>query len=262
MLKQYCRTYRGKSIPVQLSFIRGRLFLVQGAENIVSLWKSSQVSTATAVHDFYLKQIFGMPDKALKLYAADDSGCYNEPHAFSNVKPENRIDHITYQDLNRLLSGPGLNPFFNRFTENLISRLQSIGVAKGWTDMEDLWALFKYKVTPAAIEAMCGSSIMCLTPSIAEDLWAYDSTIPDLVKGLPRWWVPKSYAKRDHILQSIKNWHAFARAHFDETQIGPDGDWDPHFGSEFIRSRQRTFPRMDGMDHDAVAASDLGALWA
>ena len=203
-----------------------------------------------------------MPSKALELYTADNSGCYHEPHALSTVKPENRIDHITYQALNRFLSGPGLNPFFNRFTENMIARLRDLGICAEWRDMKDLWGLFKYNITPAAIQAMCGSSLMSLTPDIAEQLWTYDSAIPDLVRGLPKWWVPMSYAKRDRILQSIKDWHTFVRAHIDETQTGPDGDWDPHCGSEFIRSRQRTFPKMDGMDHDAIAASDLGAIWA
>ena len=41
-----------------------------------------------------------------------------------------------------------------------------------------------------------------------------------------------------------------------------DKDWDPHFVSEFIRLRQITFPKMDGMDDEAIAASDLGAIWA
>ncbi|KAL8732665.1 MAG: hypothetical protein Q9166_002641 [cf. Caloplaca sp. 2 TL-2023] len=103
---------------------------------------------------------------------------------------------------------------------------------------------------------------MALNPSIADDLWAYDSGIPDLVKGLPRWWASDSYSKRDHILQSIKTWHAHARENFDRSQIGPDGDWDTQFGSRFIRERQRSFPQMDGMDDDAMAASDLGAIWA
>ena len=178
-----------------------------------------------------------MPNKALKLYTDDNSGCYNEPHAYSNVKANNRIDHITHQALSRFLPGPGLNPFINRFTENLICRLQQLESTSEWLIMEDLWGLFESKVTPAAIEAMCGSSLLSLAPSIADDLWAYDSAKPDLVKGLPRWYVPRSYAKRDHILQSIKGWHQYARAHFDETQIGLDGDWDPNLGSEFICSR-------------------------
>ena len=78
-----------------------------------------------------------MPDHALELYTADNSGCYKEPHADSNVKPENRIDHITHQALNRFLSGPGLDPFFNRFTENLIDRLQGLEIGCKWLEMED-----------------------------------------------------------------------------------------------------------------------------
>ena len=262
VLRELHSTFHGKPIPVRLTFVYGQLFLIQGANNIVSVWKSSQASTATAVHNFYLKQIFGMPNTALKLYTADNSGCYHEPTAFSSVKPDNRVDYITHQALSRFLSGPGLNPLFNRFTENLIRCLQDFRVGRQWMDMEDLWSLFKTKVTPAAIQAMCGTSICSLIPCIADDLWTYDSAIPDLIKGLPRWWVPDSYAKRDRMLQNIKRWHVLARERFDETQIGSDRDWDPHFGSEFIRSRQKTFSKMDGMDEDAVAASDLGAIWA
>jgi len=262
MLILWIRDYRGKATPVQLKFPLGRVFLVQGHKNFCSLWKSSQASTATAVHNFYLKNIFGMPDKALELYTADNSGCYDEPRSGSNVKQANRVDHITHKALSRFLSGPGLDPFFSRFTENLIRNLQMLEIGDQWVEMDDLWGLFKSKITPAAIEAMCGSSILALTPKIADDLWAYDSAIPDLVKGLPRWWAPDAYAKRDDILKSIKKWHASAREHFDGSQKGDDEDWDPQFGSEFIRSRQKTFPRMDGMDDDAIAASDLGAIWA
>lgn len=203
-----------------------------------------------------------MPKEALKLYTEDDSGCNKEPRPGCSTKPANRIDYITHQALNRFLSGPGLNPLFDRFTESLIHRLQYLELKDEWKCREDLWSFYKDNVTPAALEAMCGSSLMSLAPSFSRDLWAYDAGIPDLVKGLPRWLAPRSYAKRDHILDKIKKWHAYARKHYKESSIAPDGDWDPHFGSEFIRSRQKTFPAMDGMDDNAMAASDLGAIWA
>ncbi|KAL8819574.1 MAG: hypothetical protein Q9223_002018 [Gallowayella weberi] len=254
--------YGNEVVPAQIKLLRSRLFLVQGRKNIQSVWRLSQGSAATPQHNFYLKQIFGMPDKALRLYTADDSGCLDEPRSYSTVKPENRIDHITHKALSRFLSGPGLDPFFDRFTKNMMRNLGSLGIGHEWMRLEDLWALFRSNITSAAIEAMCGSAIMALHPSFADDLWAYDSGIPDLVKGLPRWWVSGSYAKRDHILRSIKSWHAYARKNFDASRIGPDGDWDPIFGSRFIRERQDIFPRMDGMDDDGMAASDLGAIWA
>ena len=238
------------------------MFLVQGAQEIASVLKCSETSAATTVHVFFLKHIFGMPDQALKLYASDDSGCHTQPQPSSNVKPEDRIDYITHQALSRFLAGPGLKPFFNRFTEGIILQLRCLRVGGDWIAMEDLWTLFQSTITPAALEAMCGSDLLALVPTFAEDLWAYDSAIPDLVRGLPRWWVPGSYAKRDKMLRHIKNWHAFAKSRFHESHIGPDGDWDPHFGSEFMRSRQKTFPTMNGMTRDAMAASDLGAIWA
>ncbi|MCJ1267978.1 hypothetical protein MMC22_007864 [Lobaria immixta] len=203
-----------------------------------------------------------MPKTALKLYTADDSGCHHEPHPLSHVKPENRVDYITRQSLNRFLNGPGLMPFFDRFTKNLINRLLDLDVNSEWREMPDLWGLFKKQITSAAVEALCGPTLMSLTPNMAENLWAYDEGIPNLVKGVPRWWAPKSYARRDRLLKSIKDWHAFAKSHFDQTKIDSDEHWDPYFGSEFFRSRQDFFAKMDGMSDDAVAASDLGVMWA
>ena len=158
-------SYRGKPIPVRFTFAQGQLFLVQGAENIVSLSKSSQVSTATAVHNFYLRQILGMTARAFKLFTDGYLGCHNAPLAYSKVKADYRIDYITHQALGRFLSA-----FLNRFTENLIHRLQKLEVSVEWLDMEDLWGLFKSKGTPSAIETMCGSSLLSPTPSIADDL--------------------------------------------------------------------------------------------
>ena len=74
--------------------------------------------------------------------------------------------------------------------------------------------------------------------------------------------VPKAYGRRDKLLGNIKEWHATARATFEESCIAADGDHDPYRGSEFIRSRQLMFAGFDGFDADACASSDLGFLWA
>ena len=114
------------------------------------------MSTATAAHSSYLKQIFGMPERALKLYIADNSGCFEEPNLSTAVKPQNRVDHIMHKAIRRFLSGPGLDPLFNRFTDNVIGRLQGLEIGNEWIELEDLWGFFKSKITSAAIEAVCG----------------------------------------------------------------------------------------------------------
>lgn len=74
--------------------------------------------------------------------------------------------------------------------------------------------------------------------------------------------IPEAYETRDKLLGNIKQWHAYARKHFDGTKIDVDGDADPFWGSEFIRARQDMFMSMDGFDYDALASSDFGAIWA
>jgi hypothetical protein len=39
-------------------------------------------------------------------------------------------------------------------------------------------------------------------------------------------------------------------------------EWEPFFGSKLIRDCLRGFGAIDGYDADALAATDLGSLWA
>lgn len=63
------------------------------------------------------------------------------------------------------------------------------------------------------------------------------------------------------MLDAVKIWQEHARANFDGSAVGADGD-DPFWGSSFFRERQEMFLEMDGYDHAAVASQDFGAIWA
>jgi hypothetical protein len=99
-------------------------------------------------------------------------------------------------------------------------------------------------------------------PDFAENLATYIKYTPTLSKGLPRCFVPSAYALRDKLMDNVKCWHRIAQASFREDSVDGDGDADPFWGSEFIRSRQKMFRGFKGFDKDAAAASDLGFIWA
>lgn len=214
------------------------------------------------IHSFCLTYFFGMPKKAVNIYSLDDSGSYHQPHPESNVKPENRVDYRTNQSLLRFLSGPGLSPFFERFRKNLTKRLYGLEIGDSWIEMPDFLEFFQLEITPVVIEAMCGPILFSQNPDFARDFWEYNLWLPALSKGLPRFLIPEAYEIRDKILNNIKQWHAYARKHFDRTKIDADGDADPFWGCEFIRARQQMFLSMDDFDYDALASSDFGAIWA
>ena len=128
--------------------------------------------------------------------------------------------------------------------------------------MPDLLTFFKKEFGSAATDAICGSILRQVNPNFMEGLDEYDQGMPSLTKGFPRWMIPKSYAVRDKLLDNIKQWHSIARTQFKTSSIDADGDFDPYWGFEFMRTRQDLFASIDNFDYDAYAASDLGFIWA
>lgn len=108
---------------------------------------------------------------------------------------------------------------------------------------------------------MMGPQIIAQNPTFVADLFKYDSAMPTLSKGLPRFMDRGAYAITDRMLFMIKRWSYYAREHFDEGLIDPDGDFDPCWGSEHMRYRQKVLCKVDDFDDDAIASSNLGLIW-
>lgn len=235
------------------------IFLVQGRENIVSLFKQP---TGTFLHHFVLKNMFGMHSKSLSAYKADDSGHHYERYPGSMTEPHNRIDFLTHEMFAKFLSGPSLSRMFERFSQGLLDRLEAVDVGADWKEIPDLLEFIQMEVSAAILEAITGPQLLAQNPTFVSDLFKYDSAVPTLSKGVPRCIAPEAYRIRDKMLHMIKKWHAYARKHFDDNLIGADGDFDPFWGSEHMRYRQKTLLNVDGFDEDALASSDLGLIWA
>ncbi|KAF4637495.1 hypothetical protein G7Y89_g600 [Cudoniella acicularis] len=248
--------------PFALTIFMSKIYVVQGAENIIQFWKKSQQLADTASQIFCLKYLFGMPEKALQMYLADDSGFHDKPNYGSKVHPSNRVDYQTHSSMHKFMGGPRLSDFYNRWRYLFARRLENIEVTDEWIEMPDLMTFFDSEFASPLIEATCGPLLEQINPSLMRDLITYGRAVPYLSKGLPRWLVPKAYAIRDKLLANIKEWHSIARQSFDAACVDQHGDSDPYWGSEFIRSRQALFESFHGFDGDAAAASDLGLVWA
>ena len=259
---KFSRFYDGKQGPVRIKVLGSEIFLIQGQENIVSLFKQTTASTATYVHMFFLKNLFGMNLIPLSAYKADDSGHRSEPYPNSMIEPHNRINFLTHDSLVRFLSGPSLILLFERFNRSLSDRLAAVEIGADWIQIPDFLEFIQMELSTAVLEATTGPQLVARNPTFVSDLFKYDSVIPTLSKRLPRCMAPKAYTIRDKMLCMIKNWHAYAREHFDEQLVDPNGDYDPFWGSEHIRYRQKILLNVDGFDEDAMASSDLGLIWA
>lgn len=255
----------GKQTPFRVALLTLNVYFVQGSENIVSLWKKSGTMTGTPLHLFCLKYLFGMPPEALNMYESDDSGLGAQPVPGSQVAPHNRIDYRTHAGLLKFTNGTGFEGFYERWVTGYKKRLRCLDIGDEWVGMPDFMGFFGDNFTPALIESICGPTLLRLNPNFARDFSQYDLAMPGLLKGLPRWMIPRTYRTRDKLLSSIRQWHSFAREQFDKSLIDQDGDTDPYWGSAFIRERQGPdgiFTTVGNFNHDARAASDLGFIWA
>lgn len=81
-----------------------------------------------------------------------------------------------------------------------------------------------------------------------------------LMKGLPRWCMPRISSLRDGLLRNVKQWHAIARLRFRESDVEEDG-YDPWWGSASMRERQKFLGAVENWNFYAVAFADFGFLW-
>ncbi|KAF4634134.1 hypothetical protein G7Y89_g3983 [Cudoniella acicularis] len=248
--------------PYAFRLFTSKWFVLQGSQNIAAFWKKDPQMIGLTAQIFCLKYLFGMPSSALQMYVADNSGFNENPAPQSTVSAHDRIDYHTHASLLSFTSGKHFPGFYNRWFKSFSARLQSLHNLKECIDLPDLLVLFERDFGLAVVEATCGTILERLNPNLAQDLAFYARCTPPLSKGLPRRFAPDAYSIRDKLLENIKEWHRIAKGSFKPSDVEADGDRDPFWGSEFIRSRQKMFKGFSGFDANAAAASDLGFIWA
>ncbi|MCJ1314666.1 hypothetical protein MMC25_008348 [Agyrium rufum] len=202
------------------------------------------------------------PKKTMRFYRADNSGVNIRPHPDSSIKQEHRIYYHNFRTTHDFLTGQGLRKFAYRMQANLRTMVSKTEASSQWTEYKDLYVFVQQLLFPAAVEAMCGPVLLSLSPTFTSDFWEFDNHFPFFFKKYPRWLIPKGFRARDRLLQAVKSWLTYAHANFDQSMVSADGDWDPLFGSQFIRSRQDYCGKMADMSENAIASSELGMIWA
>jgi hypothetical protein len=210
---------------------------------------------------YVLKYFFGLHKSVVSVYRADNSGPFPKPYEGSSVPAEDRIDHITHHGFLRALGGPGLLPTSRRYMSALASRLVGKSFSSEWTENADFSEFFRDVVGSSLIECIYGPTMLRLNPTFMQSLWGFDSSVPWLARGVPAFIKPSAYKPREKCVDQLKSWYVYARKHFDETSIDPDGDGDPYWGSNLMRYRQKKLLAVKHHDDDALARMDLGLAW-
>ncbi|KAF2756237.1 cytochrome P450 [Pseudovirgaria hyperparasitica] len=252
--------YAGYLAPVRISLPVDEIYMISGPTTLAALWRQKWLSSPIFAYTVGLKYIFGMREESIRTYKADNSGVYQKPHPDSNVEPRNRLDYLTHNGLLKGLAKEGLGPLLQRFEHNFRSRLSSLGVTEEWVEMPDLLEFFEQNVGNSILEALFGPTLLT-RKNFLRDLWDFDRGIRFLGKRFPWFLAPKAHRARDRMLAHLQAWYIEARKGFTEASILPDGDGDPFWGSELVRSRQRYLLAADEQDDAAVSSVDLGLLW-
>ena len=252
-----------QEVPVKLRLIVMNPVLITKAEDVVHVFAQSAAFTNKPYRNF-VSSTFGLPRKFSEFYIADDSGWRHKAHPQSCVKPENRVDYLMHNFITRFFSGTSLIAFTGRFTINMTNRLENTGFGDEWAEGIDLFKFLKTQIFHAFVEAVFGTHIFELNPDLCDDFWAFDSKVPDLAKGIPKWLSPNMYGVRDRCLQSILKWHLHLQKHGQEETTTINKKYDPVFGSELMQQRHQAFSNMssDIVCAQAKASEDLALMWA
>lgn len=109
-----------------------------------------------------------------------------------------------------------------------------------------------------------GPLMLEVNPDVMSVFRVYDSHILKFLFGRRRWMMPAAYRVRDCLREAFRRWHAEAHQKAGDqinTLALEDPEYDPSWGSKFLRSRQAAMMKMDLNANDR-AALDLGLMFA
>lgn len=187
-----------------------------------------------------------------------------QPSPKSSTQPKESIEQLIHAAVKTGLSGAHLDALTVRFQEYLVEQIKTdaaIPMDDSWTQLPDLNTFVEKCVFEAAVRSMFGTHMLVLNPTLAEDFWKFNRVIGTLFMGLPRWVNPAAYRARDKMLRNIEKWQQHARQHCNIEKLG-DVDWEPYYGSKFIRERQGLLTKRGIMNETARAAENFAFMWA
>jgi hypothetical protein len=175
----------GRAHPVRVKILHYEFYVVQGTQNIRVLFKNSWACTSIPFIKFALGYAFGLPSKALALYDKDDSGGGHKPHTDSTVEARNRVSYRVHQSMVRFLEGKELIPFWNRFAEDITTRLHDLQsrLDVDWAYRSDLMKIVEEEATSSILNAMCGPHLLRLSPNFLHDFWIFDCNLQTYLQG-------------------------------------------------------------------------------
>ena len=238
----------GASAILRLNFLGRDIYAVCGAEYLNAVWKNTRGLTSTNGINIALHNIFDTPKEDMIFFQDDRSGITHDPHPQSLTTPENRVFYLMHKATVDCLAGSYIATAGERFQSALKTRIEVLPIQNQWIEMDDLLAFLRPLISSSTIQAMCGASFLASFPDFVDCFWSFNSSMPRLLQGWPRWMMPKAWQARDRCISMMKQWR----------KISSESNFD---GNAMMLRRWSYFSKMQGLSDHGVACSDLGILW-
>lgn len=249
-----------EDLPIRIRLFVMDNIVISKPEDIVHTFKQSAILTNKPYRKF-VSNTFGVPEESKILFSADVTGLRHKPQADSGLKQEYRVDYLMHTFITQFMSGPSLGPLADRFTSNLIDRLEGEAISSEWKEYPDLYTFVRDHMFHASVFAMFGEHLFKMSENFCAEFWQFEESVPELAKGLPPWLNCRAIAARERCLTTVEGW----RFYLNERACGTRSRsrvYDPLFGSEIVQKRHEAFAKMPTMSPRAIACEDLGLIWA
>ncbi|KAI3396065.1 hypothetical protein diail_482 [Diaporthe ilicicola] len=242
----------GSSVPVSISLPGFASIVVSGPEAVIAFFRENKRLSTTSRSLTVMVNAFGCPSREIEQF---------RPRYTADGRPD-KVEELIHRELQDSLTGIGLEGFTKRFQNRLSTTLAENGPhASGWIEIPDLSEFVQKQVFLAVTHEFFGPFMLSLNPTVAEDFWEYNACTRSLFMGLPSWYIPKAYKLRDKMVMNILRWQRHAMEHSKPEEIS-DVDWEPYYGTRFIRERQILLNKRGITDERARAAENLAFMWA
>lgn len=191
---------------------------------------------------------------------ADKSGSLAVP--FHPVPKDSRIWRAIHENYDSNLTGAGpVSALTNRFVTLFAEELDA-GIPAGghWTEAS-INALLEDKMFRASTRTLAGDGVFEVAPGFTASFWAYDKSFMYFLYGLPRLFFPDAWRARDEVFDAVRTYIARAWDHMNPITTDVQSDFDEHFGSRLVRTREAMYAKY-GLSLDGRAASEMGLIWS
>lgn len=147
-----------------------------------------------------------MPEESKILFSVDVTGLRHNSHSDSGLKQEYRVDYLMHTFITQFMSGMSLGPLADRFTSNLVDRLEGEDISSEWKQYPHLYTVVRDHMFHASVFAMFGEHLFRMRENFCAEFWQFEESVPELAKGLPQWLNCRAIAASERCLTTVEGW--------------------------------------------------------